>query len=35
MLLQVWSYWFFPMASALLRALVRNVFLESIRDDFA
>ena len=31
----VWSDWFFPIASALLSAWVRTVFPESIGDDFA
>ena len=31
----MWSYWFFSMNLALLRAWVRTVFPESIEDDFA
>jgi hypothetical protein len=35
MLLHVWSYWLFPIASALLSAWARTVFPQSIRDNFA
>ena len=31
----MWSYWFFSVNLALLRAWVRTVFPESIGDDFA